>query len=1197
MKEKRVYLLPLLMVLLVSLPALSVKVSYHDENVEKRSTEIFQNSTFGAPMDGVFSGGRYAAPFETSFMVPFPEHGSGRGSVMLLDREGVSLTNISLDEDELDLSGCPPLTGYLDDDHLEDILLKGANGSWYLFRGRSPDRLDTSTVLSSDDMVAGGPTGPAVLMDTDGDGTDEMVHLSDNGSSLMVSKDIIDAPSMIDEVELPFNCTRVLSADDTDGDLVPDIVVYGERNSSSALLIYSGIPLKLSNMISLPEKAVSISTGDMNGDWMDEIAVHLPDLGSSGGIFVVQDGSKTLPVEAEDVSWKILGGAGMGLLTDVNLRLLDLDGDGASDLVIGDPQKGAGKGRISIFYGGPDRDYSTDTSYMFPDADLVGNDTSHRLGSGFYISEYDMSSTVPRVYLGKNSSLVEWELPGWREPIVQSSRFLESGQGMRIERAQMGQRIGIWIAVSQGSPTRVDSMRVWLRAVNETRFCPYEPLLLTETGPGTGVLYGEMIMGEHGSPSRSLCAFQNATVGIFANSETLSAKLHIRGRIGLDDPPYFEGSPQVQWTAVEGSPFEKKVEAYDPDGDPISWSHSALPAWLGHENGTFRGTPGNDDVGNHTFNSTISSTSHSVSLTFHLEVLNFPPSIVEVSVAPMAWEGQVYVSKFHLREDGEKWNVSVKVQRNAVDADRKYQWLQVARNGTVTGVPENIHVGNWTAVLELDDGNPPSGSVVYNWNISVVNKVPELIAPGLVTLKEYEPALIDLDSDQEGENGTVYSIISSNLNDLWLDPLTGKMTFTPIIGVQETGITVRVTDMWGEYSEGRIEVHIENSLPYLTSPLPDVLVAGEVYEMDIDSNEEGNDLDYLLHPAPPVFSDHDTKIFTSEGRMDLFPWNRDEGEHRYTLVLRDNLGAYRNYSWNFTVLPNSSYVDPDVELDVEVVGSRLILSVNISAGGKIIRDPVVRIYKKDPEPDDIRKTIDPSSDEPVEFDISGFNGTILVNASFDVETTPGDLRHVYKEIPVRIPEPEEVSRVGSGIWIIILLIVLIFLIAGAGLAMIEKTSYAFQTLLFNNGVPRDEVVLSAVQDDPGVRLRDLGDTISISRKDLVTTLVKLEDEGHIRSVPDGFFIRFLPTVGSFMEGPLAMNRSQIRIARTLMDRKKLTRMELMEETGFSKRKLDRETSLMRLKDALSERKGPRGKEYYMSSRQKKKVREWVERKD
>ena len=83
-------------------------------------------------------------------------------------------------------------------------------------------------------------------------------------------------------------------------------------------------------------------------------------------------------------------------------------------------------------------------------------------------------------------------------------------------------------------------------------------------------------------------------------------------------------------------------------------------------------------------------------------------------------------------------------------------------------------------------------------------------------------------------------------------------------------------------------------------------------------------------------------------------------------------------------------------------------------------------------------------------------------------------------------------------------------------------------------------------------------------------------------------------MGSFVDGPLALNRHQETIAKVLFERKKMTHQELSDDTGISKKRLKREASLMELKGALSERKGKGGPEYFLASKQKKRIKDWLD---
>lgn len=1202
-------LLAALIMVIILMPAISsIKVSYHDENVQERSSLVLENSSYGTPVDGTYIGGRFTSPFESSFIVPYPDLDNGNGSYVIFDNEGDELTVISMDSGRIDLSNSSIRSAYLDNDQFEDLVVRDLDGNIHVFRGRAEDDLLGSYSLDQDQNTGFTVEGAYCFHDLDGDGIDDMISLPGNGSRLQIRSRIIDGPTAASRTYLPFNCTDMLVADDHDGDLIPDIILYGKVGSNSTILVYSGKDLTLSYLITLPDEPISMTSGDLNGDGKDDITLHIPGSGDHGTIMVVLGGKRSGIFDGEEIAWFIDGAMSRSLKDPVEILNMDLDGDGASDLIIGDPDDLSGRGRISVYYGGGDRDFTIDADYLFPDADMIGNDTSDELGAGIFVSIYDMASTVPGVFLKHGKQLIQWELPEFRELVVQNHRFLEKGQGQVITRAQVGQTIGIWIMASQGSPSRIDTMRVWLETDDIDIRPIATPIVLSETGPGTGVLYGEMVLGDHSIGSRSIIADQNDIISIYANYEELPKKLFVKGKVGVDDPPYFDPEIPLEWTTFEGREFERTIDAFDPDGDTMIWNHSAFPDWLRSDNGTFSGTPGNSHVGNSTFNITISSTIHSVNLTIKLRVINEPPVIIETSVAPMAWEGRLYTSSFDLREDGIDWNVSVFVSRNGTRADDAYQWLNVSKNGTVSGIPRNIHVGNWTANLILDDGNAdPSGRIPstaeYSWNISVLNEVPSLIPPSISRVTEYEATIFDFDSDQEGDVGTVYEVIRTNLDEYEMDPITGRVSFIPIIGNTEGYITVQVKDIWNSMERVTHYFTIENSLPYLTSALPDVFVVGEQYEIDIDSNEEGNGLNYRLNEDFFELSNlywDGVSEFRDTGRLTIFPWNLYSGEKELILTLEDNIGGTRSYFWNITILPNASFSDPSIGIEVlELSSERLVLDVDLDLSSSD-RTPLNIYYTNSSDRYPARsipildRDIDNDNGGILELDTSGINGTIWIWISFDVETSDGDYRYLFTGMMIEIPDDTSSGGGrGTGIWFLFLL-VLIILILGVLLGMIEKTSFAFQTVIFRGGQPQEEPVISSIQDNPGLRLREIGDEISISRRDLVTTLVKLEDEGHIQSVPDGIYVRFLPTVGSFVDGPLVLNRYQIRIARIVMDRKKISEEDLRLETGLSSKKIDREASLMKLKGALSDRLGSSSREYYMSSKQKQRVRKWVE---
>jgi len=667
---------------------------------------------------------------------------------------------------------------------------------------------------------------------------------------------------------------------------------------------------------------------------------------------------------------------------------------------------------------------------------------------------------------------------------------------------------------------------------------------------------------------------------------------------GGPNPPFFD--PQVTiFNATEDKFFQASLEASDPDGDSLVWSISGNPKWVTFNEGSLTGTPGNDYVGWNNFSVSAASEGGEDTINISIMVENSPPFIVERSRNPMAWEGSVYSSGFDLREDGSMWKVLLRL-RGPVEE----QWATVFRNGTVLGTPENRHVGNWTFDLTLDDGN--GGFAYVQWNVLVVNEKPVIFTPSTIKAPEKEWLYLDFNCTGEGDGLTGFSLVSGPAGAV-INGETGLVSWFPDNVWGSFTFRVRVDDGHGDSSTLDHTVAIMDLPVKLLTNIPSVFVAGEEFLLDIDVDEEDPPwTSYRLNGTVSFFNTNQNGIsFTSTGMISGRPWNMDVGTYYLELqFFNDHMGGSPilvgvpkwTYEWTFSVVPNSSFVDPSFDFTVESMTDRvLVLNFTSSSGSLSINRTQVIIHQNGTLHTQVARIFKDGIQGSVDIDISGLNGTlVIIAAQFSVSTAFMD-RAYSKVQEVEKPAPEGGENIRNGQfpwWIIVPVILLTLFIMAIILALVEKTSYAFQTILFRNGSPVGEEVLSKVQDQPGIRFREICRAVSTDRRDLVHTLLKLEEEGNIRSVEDGRFVRFLPTVGSFVEGPLVLNDNQVRIARVLGDAGSRTYQKLREETGLSSRILDRELSLLELKGVLTRRPNAG---YFMSSGQKKRFVEWMGR--
>jgi len=181
--------------------------------------------------------------------------------------------------------------------------------------------------------------------------------------------------------------------------------------------------------------------------------------------------------------------------------------------------------------------------------------------------------------------------------------------------------------------------------------------------------------------------------------------------------------------------------------------------------------------------------------------------------------------------------------------------------------------------------------------------------------------------------------------------------------------------------------------------------------------------------------------------------------------------------------------------------------------------------------------------------------------------------------------------------IIVFIITIFLLIALSVLLYMERTSYAIQGYFFNNGEVHVDELRSLVQDRPGIRYREISDEISMTRKDIISTLRVMENTGEVRTVEVGNNVRFYPTVGSFVDKDLVLNRQELKIVRSLLAESFLSEKDLMEETGLGLNKLRRTESLLDLKGVITVKTRSDTREYSLSRRQRRKVNSYLEGRD
>jgi predicted transcriptional regulator len=562
-----------------------------------------------------------------------------------------------------------------------------------------------------------------------------------------------------------------------------------------------------------------------------------------------------------------------------------------------------------------------------------------------------------------------------------------------------------------------------------------------------------------------------------------------------------------------------------------------------------------------------------------IEALEVPESVKE---------GSDYRAVFDLKEEGGTISAMIMSNGNAT-------WINISGDGIVSGIPQNRHVGPWTFNLTLDDGN--GGIDWYAWDVLVGNAPPNLIMPDIENCTEKVPLTLDFDSEYEGDGLTAYMITLSTRENSVLNS-DGVLELIPDITDSDTiGIDVWVEDGNGASANDSMEIEIMNSPAVLLNPdiLPERLIAGTEYSFDLQADEEGEIWDsiprfFYLFESNPLTGPEG--IRNTNGEISIRPWNMDAGNHSLSIELQDwdNPSPFV-YEWNFTVLTDASFRDPWVNVEIKGKrGSKLV--VEIDHGGDLHVDTIGSFVTNSTSLIGTGTKQDPEEGDTLEVDFSMFGDVVMVVGYIIVNNTQDGTRRLNHTLEVDLDNVKKLENDGEFPFFTLIMVfftILIVIILILSL-FIERTSFPLQLALFRGGEVREEEVLSRIQDNPGIGFADLLRSSGVPRGDLIATIDHLEKKGMARAVVDGLGVKFLPMMGAFVDGPLALNRYQRKILDILYKAGKLKASEISEASGYSRKKVDRELRMLELKGSVSGKSTSEGKEYQLTGKQKIRMR-------
>ncbi len=427
-----------------------------------------------------------------------------------------------------------------------------------------------------------------------------------------------------------------------------------------------------------------------------------------------------------------------------------------------------------------------------------------------------------------------------------------------------------------------------------------------------------------------------------------------------------------------------------------------------------------------------------------------------------------------------------------------------------------------------------------------------------------------------------------------LNRTTGVISYIVPYAKERVTFRAGVTDGHGGSERADVDIEVISSGPVLITKLPSVLKGGAVVQIDLSSTGEGTPgFTYSLDRELPFI--HTSQTFSTNGGFSVRPWNMDSGQYVLNISLGTTSTSLTLHRWSFTVVENASFIDPFIAVDsLGQNGGSLALRVTGSNGSLPLGGAMLTV-RTDPG-QQIITTIDLLGQlgSTIDIDVSGLNGSLMILVEMELRDTVDGNRTISSSITVELKDDDGNDRISGTIMVVLIVLILLFLLVILGVLLsVERTSYRLQSFFASGSSKNDEVILSLIQRRPGVRFRELQEGIAISRRELVSGLLSLTSSGHIRGVPDGTVLRFLPTVGSFVRGPLALDRSQGMLLDLLKGGAELTISELSSRSGLSVGSVNRELSLLALKDAVSTKGKGSDKRFYLDRKQKARLSSWA----
>jgi uncharacterized repeat protein (TIGR01451 family) len=275
--------------------------------------------------------------------------------------------------------------------------------------------------------------------------------------------------------------------------------------------------------------------------------------------------------------------------------------------------------------------------------------------------------------------------------------------------------------------------------------------------------------------------------------------------------PVFTSAPVV--TATQDVPYTYTAAAADDNGDTLTVTAPALPAWLtltDHGDGTaaLSGTPSNADVGNHPVVLRVTDSGGlSDTQSFTITVANVNDAPAFTSTLPLtATQDAPYTYTVAATDPDLPYGDALTITAPTLPA-----WLTLTDHGdgtaTLSGTPSNADVGAHPVVLRVTDSGGLTDTQSFTVTVANVNDAPAFTsAPVTAATQDMPYTYAITTTDPDLPHGDALTITAPTLP-AWLtltDHGDGTASLSGTPGSAQVGnhsVVLRVTDRAGAFAE------------------------------------------------------------------------------------------------------------------------------------------------------------------------------------------------------------------------------------------------------------------------------------------------------------------------------------------------------------------------------------------------------------